>query len=90
MLRGLWTEELIRKKVAFKLKLALNGEFLPSEALKSDLKSDLKTKQKMIMWHVVDPVVLQLKSVITNSMGPSVSVCYNREIVITVKMYVVK
>jgi len=30
--------------VAFKLKLALNGEFLASEAL----KSDLKTKQKMI------------------------------------------
>jgi len=33
---------------------------------------------------------LQSNSVITNSMGPSVSVSYNREIVITMKIYVVK
>ena len=33
---------------------------------------------------------IQSNSVITNSMGPSVFVRYNRDIVITVKVYVVK
>jgi len=33
---------------------------------------------------------IQSNSVITNSMGPSVSVRYNSEIVITVKIYVIK
>ena len=34
--------------------------------------------------------VIQSNSVITNSMGPLVFVGYNRDIVITVKVYVVK
>ncbi len=34
--------------------------------------------------------ILQANSVITNSTGPSVFVCYNREFIITVKIYVVK
>ena len=33
---------------------------------------------------------LQSNSVITNSMGPSIFVRYNRDIVITVKVYAVK
>ena len=40
--------------------------------------------------HNYDENKLQSNSVITNSKGPSVSVRYNREIVITVMIYVVK
>jgi len=35
-------------------------------------------------------IFIQTNSVITNSMGPSVYVCYNRKLVITVKICVVK
>ncbi len=42
-------------------------------------------KKKMYFTHYI-----QSNSVITNSTGPSIFVRYNRDIVITVKLYVVK
>ena len=55
------------------------------------LSNQINMKQDYVVWpKIIGKTYLQSNSVITNSTGPSIFVRYNRDFVITVKVYVVK
>ncbi len=65
--------------------------FIPSSPGGNFIKGNRVLKRQLVLNSFpVAVTTVQLKSVIMNSSGPSVFVRYNRDIVLTVKVYVVK